>query len=65
MNTPGTVGANWSWRLAPGQVTEELGQEVLQLTMRYGRANWDGLNRAKKAAEKKSEKEAEKAKEAK
>ena len=44
MNTPGTVDDNWSWRLAPGQVTEALGEELLAVTMRYGRANWDALN---------------------
>lgn len=26
MNAPGTVGVNWSWRLLPGQVTDELGE---------------------------------------
>ena len=45
MNAPGTVGINWSWRLLPGQVTEELGEEVLAVTKRFGRANWDALNR--------------------
>ena len=49
MNTPGTVEANWSWRLLPGQVTKELGEEVLAVTKRYGRANWDALNAGKKA----------------
>ncbi len=44
MNTPGTVDANWAWRLVPGQVTEELGKEMLEVSMRYGRANWDALN---------------------
>jgi len=44
MNMPGTVDANWAWRLAPGQVTEALGEELLAVTMRYGRANWDALN---------------------
>lgn len=44
MNTPGTVDANWSWRLLPGQITEELGEEVRNVTKRFGRANWDALN---------------------
>ncbi len=43
MNTPGTVGTNWMWRLVPGQVTEKLGEKVLALTKRFGRANWDAL----------------------
>ena len=48
MNTPGTVDANWSWRLLPGQVTEELGEEVRNVTKRFGRANWDALNALEK-----------------
>jgi 4-alpha-glucanotransferase len=45
MNTPGTVEANWRWRLLPGQLTRDLGKEVLQVTKRFGRANWDALDR--------------------
>jgi 4-alpha-glucanotransferase len=44
MNTPGTVEVNWSWRLLPGQVTEELCEEVRNVSKRYGRANWEALN---------------------
>ena len=44
MNVPGTVDVNWSWRLLPGQITEELGEEILTITKRFGRANWDALN---------------------
>ncbi len=44
MNMPGTVEVNWSWRLLPGQVTAELGEEVRNVSKRYGRANWDALN---------------------
>ena len=43
MNQPGTVGKNWRWRLTPGQVTDELAEEILVMTQRYGRANWDAL----------------------
>ncbi len=43
MNTPGTVDDNWSWRLTEGQVTEELCEEVRNVSKRYGRANWDAL----------------------
>ena len=50
MNVPGTVNVNWSWRLTPGQVTEELGKEMLATVKRYGRANWDALNALEKAA---------------
>ena len=48
MNAPGTVGVNWSWRLLPGQMTDELAQEILTVTKRFGRANWDALNRLEK-----------------
>ena len=48
MNTPGTVDANWSWRLCPGQITDELAEEVLIITKRFGRANWDALKRLEK-----------------
>ena len=43
MNQPGTVGVNWSWRLAPGLITNALGEEMLAVAKRYGRANWDAL----------------------
>ena len=48
MNVPGTVDSNWSWRLLPGQITDELGAEMLIITKRYGRANWDALKRLEK-----------------
>jgi 4-alpha-glucanotransferase len=38
MNTPGTVSeANWSWRLAPGQLTPELGARLHAATLASGR----------------------------
>ena len=49
MNEPNTVNVNWSWRLTPGQITEELGEEILAVTKRYGRANWDALNAMEEA----------------
>ncbi len=48
MNQPGTVGFNWRWRLLPGQVTDALAEEVLAVTMRTNRANWDAINANKK-----------------
>ena len=54
MNTPGTVDVNWSWRLLPGQVTEELGEEVRNISKRFGRANWDALNALEAKADTKS-----------
>ncbi len=47
MNQPGTVGFNWRWRMVEGQLTEELAEEVLAVTMRTNRANWDAINAAK------------------
>ena len=44
MNKPSTVGKNWRWRLTPGQITEELSKELLALSKRYGRTNWDALH---------------------
>jgi len=49
MNTPGTVELNWSWRLMPGQITEELCEEVRNVSKRYGRANWAALNALEEA----------------
>ena len=63
MNFPGTVDINWSWRLLPGQITEELGEEMLVLTKRYARANWDALNALKEAAEAEAAEEVEKTEE--
>ena len=59
MNTPGTVDVNWSWRLDAELLTEEIQKEVLTVTMRYGRANWEALNPKKheKAEEKDEESE--------
>ena len=48
MNVPGTVNVNWSWRLLPGQITDALAEEVLIITKRFGRANWDALKRLEK-----------------
>ena len=48
MNVPGTVDINWSWRLLPGQITDALAEEILIITKRYGRANWDALKQLQK-----------------
>lgn len=45
MNTPGTVDINWSWRLREGQIPETLAGEMLTITKRFGRANWEALKR--------------------
>ena len=41
MNTPSTVGTNWRWRLKEGELTQELCREILGITRRYGRMNWN------------------------
>ena len=37
INTPGTAGGNWTWRLLPGQATRALAEEIFEMTKRYGR----------------------------
>ncbi len=39
MNQPSTLGKNWKWRLTEGDLTEELKEEILAVTKRYGRMN--------------------------
>nr|WP_326185706.1 4-alpha-glucanotransferase [uncultured Oscillibacter sp.] len=38
MNTPGTLGGNWQWRMLPGQITEELTRHIAEMTSLYGRS---------------------------
>jgi 4-alpha-glucanotransferase len=51
MNQPGTVGFNWRWRLLPGQVTDELAEEIKDMSIRANRANWDAIHAAEEAEE--------------
>ena len=37
MNTPSTLGDNWKWRMGKNVLTDELAQEIRQLTKLYGR----------------------------
>ena len=37
INTPSTLGDNWKWRLSDGQFTEELADEMYDLTKLYYR----------------------------
>ncbi len=41
INQPSTVGKNWRWRVTEEQLSEELQQEILATTKRYGRMNWE------------------------
>ena len=38
MNTPGTLGENWQWRMLPGQITPELTQRIAGAARLYGRS---------------------------
>ena len=40
INKPSTVGINWRWRAVPEQLGEELAEDILSATKRYGRMNW-------------------------
>ena len=37
INTPGTPGGNWTWRLLPGEASEELAERIRETTRIYGR----------------------------
>ncbi|MBR2131563.1 MAG: 4-alpha-glucanotransferase [Oscillospiraceae bacterium] len=37
MNTPGTTGTNWQWRLLHGEATASLARRIYQYTKMYGR----------------------------
>lgn len=37
MNIPSTLGGNWQWRMADGALTDELAEELRELTRIYGR----------------------------
>lgn len=38
INTPSTLGGNWVWRMEKDAVTDELTEEMKQMTVLYGRA---------------------------
>jgi 4-alpha-glucanotransferase len=37
MNSPGTVGRNWQWRMKPGMLTKELAKKLREYTHTYRR----------------------------
>ena len=41
INKPSTIGINWRWRLTDGQLSDELLKEIFNVTIRYGRTNWE------------------------
>ena len=38
MNTPGTVGGNWAWRMLPGSATKALAGKMRRMVYIYGRS---------------------------
>lgn len=41
MNQPSTIGINWRWRLKKEALSDDLKEEILATTKRYGRMNWE------------------------
>lgn len=39
MNTPGTLGGNWQWRMKKGEADEKLAEQIAYFTTIFGRAN--------------------------
>ena len=39
MNTPGTVGGNWAWRMTPGSETKALAGKMRRMAYIYGRSD--------------------------
>ena len=37
MNTPGVASGNWEWRYKKGMLTEELAENLLEISHLYGR----------------------------
>jgi len=37
MNVPGSLGGNWSWRMLPGALNEEIAARLAEMTELYGR----------------------------
>ncbi len=41
INKPSTIGINWRWRVTKEELSEKLQEEILSITKRYGRMNWN------------------------
>lgn len=37
MNVPGTTGANWRWRMLPGEADTALAEKIMEMSVLYGR----------------------------
>ncbi len=41
INKPSTLGTNWRWRIQKKELSSTLQKEILAVTKRYGRMNWN------------------------
>lgn len=41
INKPSTLGTNWRWRIQKKELSSALQKEILAVTKRYGRMNWN------------------------
>ena len=41
INEPSTLGKNWKWRVNLRQLSLKLQKEIQEMTLRYGRMNWE------------------------
>jgi 4-alpha-glucanotransferase len=41
MNTPSTLGGNWTWRITSDQITKKLEKRLYMYTQMYGRLRQD------------------------
>jgi len=54
INTPSTLGCNWTWRMLPGEASEALADKLYATTKLYGR-----LTQTRKPVEEEAEEKAE------
>ena len=60
MNKPSTIGINWRWRVTKVQLSEELKEEMLDMTRCYGRTNWTAVRPSEKREQDEGKPEAKK-----
>jgi len=51
-NMPGTVDRNWAWRMKKGAITPKIVAEMLDITRKSGRFNWDTAKTSEEKTEK-------------
>ena len=57
INTPSTLGGNWTWRMEKGAFTEELANQMKRLTVIYGRSRKEEAKEESKEGRKAESKE--------